>query len=276
VNLEQSVSLPIDMAQLRIGTRSRGAAIRTFLVAFVTVLLASLPAHAEVPADVSANLAALQPAFQAMVERHQTARTYPSLENADDAKVLKQLWDRPAVLGAPPYTRASIAAALEILKIQNAVLRSFRMHAEHDNAGQRSGAPNEDIIVSAHVMIVHSTAVVAQSVRAYVEATPEDTLTEQQRAGLKTMRIGFTSLHTQLLAGLHLYQFTPPNVDRLTAALAETAPHIFPLTPQVQRPGLEHALTQSRSKVDAAAAARLDAMLVAIKSAPCSQICAFK
>ncbi len=153
--------------------------LRACLAAVTCLVLASLPAHAEVPADVSANLAALQPAFQAMVERHQTARTYPSLENADDAKVLKQLWDRPTVLGAPPYTRASIAAALEILKIQNAVLRSFRMHAEHDNAGQRSGAANEDIIVSAHVMIVHSTAVVAQSVRAYVEATPEDTLTEQ-------------------------------------------------------------------------------------------------
>jgi hypothetical protein len=225
---------------------------------------------------VTTNLAALQPPFQAMVERHQAARTYPSLENADDAKVLKQLWDRPTVLGTPPYTRASIASALEILKIQNVVLRSFRMHAEHDNAGQRSGAANEDIIVSAHVMMVHSTAVVAQSVSAYVEETPEDTLTEPQRAGLKTMRIGFTSLHAQLLAGLHMYQFTPPNIDRLTAALAETAPHIFPLIPQVQRPELEHALTQSRSKLGAPAAERLDAMQAALKSASCSKVCAFK
>jgi hypothetical protein len=270
------MKVSLSVAPLSACRRARAPLVQVGLVALIWVLLVPRLAHAEVPEDVQTKLAALQPAFLAMVERHQTARTYPSLENADDAKVLKQLWDRPAMLGTPPYTRASIAPAIEILKIQNVVLRSFRQHAEHDFAGQQSGAANEDISVSAHVMILHSTAVVAQSVRAYIEATPEDTLADQQRAALRTMRVGFTSLHAQLATALHMYQFTQPNTDRLTAALAETAPHIFPLIPQVERPELERALTRSKSKVGAAAAARLDAMLVALRSSPCSQVCAFK
>ncbi len=245
-------------------------------VALACMLMVPRCAHAEIPDDVQTKLATLQPAFQVMYEKHQAARTYPSFANIDDAKVLTQLWDRANVLGAPPYTRNSISPAIEILKIQNMVLRSFRLHAEHDNAQQRSGAANEDISVSAHVMILHSTAVVAQSVRAFIEATSEDTLTEQQRAGLRTIRIGFTSLHAQLITGLRMYQFTPQNVDRLTVALADTAPHIFPLIPLVQRPELENGLQQSKSKVGPAAAGRLDDMLTAIKSAACTKVCAFQ
>jgi hypothetical protein len=244
--------------------------------AVVGVDFAALDARAEVPPEAMPRLEAVQPSFQAMDERHQAAPTYPSLETAEDAAVLGQIWDRPALLGTPPYTAKSIVPAIEILKIQNMVLRSFRLHPEHDDPAQRSGALNEDISVRAHVMIVHTTAAVAQAAQAFVESTQEDALTEKQRAGVRTMRAGFTSLHAQLISALQHYRYKPQNIDLLTAALAETAPQTFSSIPLAQRPELEQALVASKSKAGAPASGRLDAMLAAIKSVACNRVCALK
>jgi hypothetical protein len=267
------MTLIVLMAKAHRCTRFGGAPFLVCAVVACMAVCASRPVQAEVPADVSTRLVALQPAFQAMYERHQAARTYPSLNDAADATVLKQLWDRPGLLGAQPYSRASIEPALEILQIQNVVLRSFRQHAEAGDAGQRGGAQNEDITVAAQEMILHTTAVVAQAVQGYMQTVPADTLSAQARAELTRVRTGFTSLPVQMLEAFQVYQFSLQNVERLTGALAETSAHIFPTIPLGQRPELERALQRGKSKVGPGAAVRLDGMLEVLRLAPCGQVC---
>ncbi len=208
--------------------------IRAALAAILLIFMINTSVYAETTATAVTKMNAAYAAFKERALQRYKAGTLPLLSNADDAPVLKQIWDVDAIIGSPPYSEKDILILSDLIKIQDEIITDY---------GVLSGNTKLYPMGRAAEGIVHSTVAtlkISSALFLALKDSWEHPLTtphaDKHPAWTREVEGDTSNVFFNIIAMLQAMSDTEELQEFLANALAQNAPVLADGVPITKRP----------------------------------------
>lgn len=264
-------------AALRYRQCAAHALARLFLPA--VVLLGAQPSAASPPPSARAELDGAYADLDALARRARQAGGLPRWSDPEAARVLARLWNKPTILGAPPYKAVDLPLLLDIGARQNAVYKTYLLFAPQLDTLPDTAANTtryQDEITRATAAMLQVQAAQVEALGAFWASLPTGERTPVRREGAQRMRAGLVEFLTGVLISLRLPTLRADNRRILVDALAETAGPLGAGLPLSDRTALTAQVAAAGAALPADERERVTALASTFAGRDCTSLCAIE
>ena len=237
-------------------------------------------AFATVPEDGGPKMDAAYQAFDERLAKDRAGGTPPRLSTPDDAEVLRQAWDRAAILGQPPYTAQDTPVLLNVMNEQTLILRTYVFFTPDPNRPPDPDTNSftfQDEITPSEVFLIDCFGGSMQALGDFAAHPPADQFTDVRRQGLARFRAGLVTFiqgWSQTVASPGL---RGGNRAAMVDSMAAAGPVLAAGLPLEDRAAILQSVTPALPKLTADEQAKLQQGLVTpMSSQVCEGFCAVK
>lgn len=239
--------------------------------------LLGLAARAEVPANGSAYVDASVAAVESMIGVERGQARLPRLADPVEGKVLEDVWNEPAILGAAPYSADDIPALLNIVQKQTRILQIYTLYSPDggktppDTA--RNTAEYQDELARSHAFLLKVVAASLVAINDFGAHLSKDEKTETRFDGIRQMRLGLQEIVTGVALALRNPALREANQTLLARGLAENAAAIVAGIAPADRAALAAALRAAQPALKPEAKKAVEQFVGVAEKAPCDGLC---
>jgi hypothetical protein len=241
------------------------------------LLLAAPAAQAQVPANGQAYLDAAFTSVQSLLKLYEKKADLPRLSDPVDGKVLADIWNIPAILGAPPYGAADLPVLLEVIQKQTQILQAYALFSPEPGRKEPDQAANavtfQDELTRARVFLLKAAGGALAAINDFSFRLKEEDRTEARAQGLRQMRLGLQEIVVGSALALRGPGLSDANRLLIAGAFAENATGIAAALAPPDRNALVSALQGVRPTLKPEAQKAISDFATAVASAPCEGFC---
>lgn len=253
------------------------SAVRIALLGGLCLFTAA--ARAEVPANGLAYADAAVEAVESLM-RIERKSGMPRLADKVDGKVLEDVWNEGAILGAPPYDANDIQPLLQIVQKEARILQAYTLYTPSPGRTKPDLAANaaefQDEISRSQAFLIKAVGASLEAIGDFVAQLPPEARTEARIQGVRQMRLGLQEIVNGLSLGLRSPALREANQLLLARALAEASPRLIAGLSAADRNALAATLKAAQPGLKPAAQKPVADVIAAAGSAACEGLCALQ
>ena len=247
----------------------------TILGTACLLLAATVPAAAGLPAD------AVQRASDAFAKINELALAtrpqgrMPQLSQPAEKPVLEAMWDRSALIGAPPYDAKDVGGLLKIVELETTVAKSYALFKtdEAKPPDQKANAEKyQDEYLRTEAFAARASAAGIAGLDDFVDRLASGALSDERRQNMAQIRFGLLAMVNGLTLDLAA-PVSAANKAMIAQTLADTGPAYALGTAPADRKVLADQVRAAMPSLDGATKARLATFVHAMDTPVCDRLC---
>lgn len=254
-----------------------------FITALTLGIFAPLPsglydsqALATVPTSGTQHLEKALQGFIQRLDKSRQTKMPPLLSNNEDAKVLEELWNVPAMIGSPPYKATDLPVLMDMIQQQAQISKVYVLFSpdpEKKADTEKNSITFQDEISRSSAVMVSLIAAALDAAEDYA-ATLKPENVKAQTGPLLKLRLSLQQVITGTTLMLRNPELTAHNQALLTQALADNAASIAKAISVQDRAMLITLVQGAKPQLKGNASASADKFIKLMENKDCAGLCA--
>ncbi|MDQ6438241.1 hypothetical protein RB623_29685 [Mesorhizobium sp. LHD-90] len=240
------------------------------------IAMSSAPASADLAAGAQATMSEAVARFDVLAKAEAAKNRPPRLADPAAKPVFDALFDREKILGEHPYKAADVETLLSVFSGYFGLTKVYIGFKDPAGAAADNEFNFQDELSRLAVEMVVAGGAIAQALNDYVATAPGGAVPEERKAGLAKLRLGVSQMVSGVITLLQNPRYSKENKILLADAIAEAAPYISAILPDVDRDSISQAAMQSLLNTPPEAESLINEFMNAMNSRECSGLCALK
>lgn len=237
----------------------------------------SSPLQATVPATGTDHLNKALQKFIVRLEETKRTKLPPRLSNSQDAPVLEDLWNVPAIIGQAPYQASDLPILMDIIQQQAQVTKayvSFSADPQKPADTEKNSIAFQDEITRSSAAMVSFIAAALEAAGDYAETLKTTSNGKAQTDTILKLRLGLQQVINGSALMLSNPELNAHNQERLAQALADNAPAIAKAISLQDRKMLSNIIERAKPVLRDTARQSADRFISAMANKDCTVLCA--
>lgn len=237
----------------------------------------SSPLQATVPATGTDHLNKALQEFIVRLEETKRTKLPPRLSNIQDAPVLEDLWNVPAIIGQAPYQASDLPILMDIIQQQAQVTKayvSFSADPQKPADTEKNSIAFQDEITRSSAAMVSFIAAALEAAGDYAETLKTTSNGKAQTDTILKLRLGLQQVINGTALMLSNPELNAHNQERLAQALADNALAIAKAISLQDRKMLSNIIERAKPVLRDTARQSADRFISAMANKDCTALCA--